>query len=111
MRNYRQTGPRFTVTGGHAVAVRDQERDSSRVEHPWEQVHEQTTQERKVVLRPRAGVVSARALLPLVAATSSFPACPQPSATAAPAAAPDAETATARVSQLGQRAWSLLAIK
>lgn len=73
MRNYKQTGPRFTVTGGHAVAVRDQERDSSRVEHPWEQVHEQTTQERKVVLKPRAGVVSARALLPLVAATSSFP--------------------------------------
>lgn len=60
--------------------------------------------DKQVVLRPRAGVISARALPPLVAAPSLFLACRQPRVTAVPAAAPDVgpATATATVSCWGQ---------
>lgn len=66
--------------------------------------------ERLVVLRPRAVVVPVKAFLPPVAIPSECPAGPQPSATVS-AAAPGAGTTTARVNELGLKAWNFLRIK
>lgn len=63
---------------------------------------------KQCVLRPRAGLVATGAPLPLVAAPSLSPACPQSSATAAPAAAPAVGARAMMANQPGCRAlWAL----